>query len=371
MMQRTLVTTPAARPRLAPQAEAAPPVPLNAAAMNGRRVDCPAAMRPLLFVVVDTEETFDWGAPFARTNVDVRAMREIGRLQSSFAAYGVRPTYVVDYPVATQPDGIEPLKELLDAGQCDVGAHLHPWVNPPFVEPVSRRTSFGCNLGADLEAAKIRALTAAIEEHFERTPVVFKAGRYGFGASTAGILEDQGFWVDNSVNPTMDFSAEAGPSFREFDASPFWFGRRRRLLEVPCSMGYTGLASGVGDALHTFADRPALRPARLVGLMARLRVLNKVMLSPEGFTLDEMKALAAALHARGVRTFALTMHSPSVQPGCTPYVRSRADLEAFLARIRGFCEFFFGELQGTTMLLREFYERRRLDESPVTQGAEG
>ena len=37
--------------------------------------------RPQLFVVVDTEEEFDWSQPFSRANVSVSAIDEIGRLQ--------------------------------------------------------------------------------------------------------------------------------------------------------------------------------------------------------------------------------------------------------------------------------------------------
>jgi hypothetical protein len=42
----------------------------------------------------------------------------------------------------------------------------------------------------------------------------------------------------------------------------------------------------------------------------------------------------------------LTFHSPSVEPGHTPYVRNDAQMRDFLARIDGFCDFFFRELGG-------------------------
>jgi hypothetical protein len=44
--------------------------------------------------------------------------------------------------------------------------------------------------------------------------------------------------------------------------------------------------------------------------------------------------------------FSLTYHSPSLMPGCTPYVRDAADLRRFLDSIRGLLDFFFGELGG-------------------------
>jgi hypothetical protein len=77
--------------------------------------------------------------------------------------------------------------------------------------------------------------------------------------------------------------------------------------------------------------------------------------------LSEMCALARALHSRGLRVFTLSYHSPSLEPGHTPYVRSGKDLEQFLSCLEGFCEFFFGELQGVTGTPEELRDRMLLE----------
>jgi hypothetical protein len=320
------------------------------------RVQLGPKTTPLLFVIVDTEEEFDWNAPFSRANTSVRAIRRIDRLQDVLAARGVVPTYVVDFPIASQADGFGPLKAFADAGAARIGAHLHPWVTPPFDEEVNGRNSFGCALGQALEAAKIQTLTTQIADAFGRSPVVYKAGRYGFGPTTAASLEALGFAVDVSVNPRMNYVSQGGPSFDAFDTTPFMFGDQRRLLEIPCTTDYTGAAGSLAPALHRLVSRPALARTRLTGIMSRLHVVNKIMLSPEGSTLAEMKALSRSLFRRGVRTFSLTMHSPSVEPGCTPYVRNTADLGEFLDRVAGYCDFFLGELGGAASTPEDFLE---------------
>lgn len=326
---------------------------------DGTRVQIRADERPLLFAIVDTEEEFDWRAPFSRANTSVRAMARIGRLQSVFGARGVVPTYVVDFPVASQPDGFLPLKEFADAGGAHIGAHLHPWVTPPFDEEVSGRNSFGCRLGEALETEKIRVLKARIAESFGREPVVYKAGRYGFGSTTAAALERLGFSIDCSVNPRMDYTPEGGPSFAGFDTTPFFFGSRRQLLEIPCTTDFTGVAGPLAPGLHRAISNPRLEPTRIVGVMSRLGVVNKIMLSPEGSTLEEMKALTRSLVRRGVRTFSLTMHSPSVEPGCTPYVRNVSELSAFLDCVAAYCDFFFGEIGGAASTPKDFFDSRQ------------
>jgi hypothetical protein len=309
-------------------------------------IDLPSSERPTLFVVVDTEEEFDWSAPFSRQSTGVTAMRHIGRAQHIFERFGITPTYVVDYPVASQQEGAAPLVEFAAGGRATIGAHLHPWVTPPHDEEVTRGNSFASNLVPALEAAKLSVLAETIERAFGARPQIYKAGRYGIAGRTLDALHSLGFTVDTSINPHMDYSPEAGPDFRAFDARPWRL--RHGLLEIPCTTGFAGLAGTAGGArLHALASSvpPQLRA---VGLLARLGVTNRIMLSPEGSTLDEMKTLTRALVARGMRTLTFSFHSPSVAAGHTPYVRSQPDLDLFLRSIEQYFDFFFGELAGRT-----------------------
>ena len=296
-------------------------------------VPLPSETAPRLLVVVDTEEEFDWSAPFSRDNVSVTAIDEVGRLQAVLARYRLIPTYAIDYPVASTTSSAERLSALAHRGECQIGAHLHPWVSPPYTEALGSRNSYACNLGADLEREKIRRLKDAIVSGLDITPRSYKAGRYGFGPTTAPTLESLGFDVDLSVNPRMDFSGDGGPSFEAMAPVPAFFGAQRRLLEVPCTTGFIGVARRAGVPLHRAASASWLRPFRAVGILSKSGLLNKVMLSPEGNTLDEMRALTHALHQDGVRTFSLTLHSPSLKPGCTHYVRTVQERARLLATI--------------------------------------
>jgi hypothetical protein len=307
-----------------------------------RPLDAP----PALFVVVDTEEEFDWSGPFSREAVDVSAIDEVGLLQTVLARYRLTPTYVIDYPVASMPSSSQRLGALAREGACEIGAHLHPWVNPPYTEKLGGRSSYACNLGMDLELDKILRLKEAISEHVGVTPRVYKAGRYGFGPTSAQALEWLDFDVDVSVNPRMNFTSDGGPNFELLGPEPGLFGRRRPLVEVPCTTGFIGAARRIGLTLHRAASVRWLEPLHAVGMLARSGTLNKVMLSPEGNTLQEMQALTETLYRDGLRTFSLTFHSPSLKPGGTHYVPTRADRDRFLSTIDKYCEFFCGRLGG-------------------------
>jgi hypothetical protein len=309
----------------------------------------PPATRPILSVVIHTEEEFDWSQPHDRQATTVEHMRHIGRAQSLFDEFGIVPNYVVDFPIASQADAVAPLKAFADAGRALIGAHLHPWVSPPHDEPVNAFNSYPGNLPAALEEAKLRTLTEQIERAFGKRPRTYLAGRYGFGPNTARILEDLGYEVDISPAVPIDFSADGGPDYSGFSSHPYWFGRCRRLLGLPGSGGYVGAWRAGGTPLYRRLTAPAMRRAKVAGAVARLRLLERIRLSPEDYDEAEMRRLTSTLLADGVRVFVFSFHSPSVMPGGTPYVRSPDDLERFLSKCRRYFEHFLAKLDGRAM----------------------
>jgi hypothetical protein len=147
----------------------------------------------------------------------------------------------------------------------------------------------------------------------------------------------------------IDFSADGGPDYSGYTSHPYWFGDRRKLLGLPGTGGYVGYLRRGGTPLYQRLTHPWLRRTKLSGLVARLRLLERIRLSPEDYSEAEMRRLTHALLEDGVRIFVFSFHSPSIMPGGTPYVRSEGDLAHFLGKCRGYLEYFFNTLRGTTM----------------------
>jgi hypothetical protein len=332
-----------------------PPVRAIRAPSRSAIAALPRDAQPLLVVVVDTEEEFDWSKPFDRASTGVTHMRSIDRFQSVCDAAGVRPVYVIDHPIATQATSAAPLRAIHASGRCEIGAHLHPWVSPPFDEEVNARNSYPGNLPRELEREKLARLAHAIEQGVGVRPRAYKAGRYGFGPNTASILAELGFTVDLSPCPPFDFEDDGGPDFGAHPADPFWLDDAKKLLSVPATGAYVGFASGAGHGLYGLATAPALRFARLPGILSRLGALERLHLSPEGYRPEHHRKLTRALLERGVRVFTFALHSPSVLPGCTPYVRTEADLALLLDACRRYFDFFLGELGGRNVTAGELH----------------
>ncbi len=311
---------------------------------------------PVLMTLVVAEEEFDWEEDFDRDATQVTAIRNVVHGQEVFEAAGIVPTYVVDYPVANDPESARVLREIFDSGRGLLGAHLHPWVTPPFEEEVNVRNSFPGNLGAELEAANMRQLMERIEEVFGQRPRVYQAGRYGLGPDTAAILAREGIEVDLSATPPFDYSEQGGPDFSAYPADPWWLDRPGGVLEIPTTGAYVGfLRSGV-HRIYRAVTRPALRWTRLPGLLARVGALERLRLTPEGHELDDLVRLTRSLLARGTRIFTFSYHAPSLKPGCTQYVRDERELEHFHERCRRYFEFFMGELGGRSLTPLELRE---------------
>ena len=320
---------------------------------------------PVLLTVIDTEEEFDWSAPFSRQSTSVSGLAEAEVGQRLFDEFSIRPVYVIDYPVASQKEGYLPLKAFADDNRALIGAHLHPWVSPPHQEEVNRLNSFAGNLAAGLEAQKLQILTAKITEVFNHSPKIFKAGRYGLSVVTASILEDLGYEVDLSPAPPFDFSCEGGPDYSSYDNHPFLFGKTRSLLSLPTTGAYVGRLgsfAATSHAIYNLITSPELKNLHLPGIFSRLGLLERVRLSPEGYSLDELKSLTRYLRKSEVAVFSFSFHSPTLKPGCTPYVTSLNDREKFLDLCRRYFDFFLNELGGVSMTpleIKQYYAQEQ------------
>ena len=314
-----------------------------------------ADARPVLLVIVDTEEEFAWDLPFDRNSTGTQSIAAQPLMHEQvFDRFGIVPTYMCDYPVVSTEASVATMRRLMEEGRCEIGTHLHPWVSPPHTEQVSRFNSYAGNLPPALELEKLRTITGTIADNFGRAPTAFKAGRYGLGASTAESIATLGYTIDASVVPYSAFSGDGGPDFRAYDEHPYWFSAAgRSMLELPVTTGYAGWLRQFGPQLFELAQKPLASKLHAGGVLARTRALERIRLSPEMASGAEMRRLTTALHASGCRVFSLTYHSPSMAVGHTPYVRTAEDLRRFIATVHDYCAWFRDEIGGQFMSLTQ------------------
>lgn len=283
--------------------------------------------RPHFWVTIDTEEDFDWAAPFARTGYRLDSVPALAECQDYFSRAAVKPIYLVDWPIVNDDRAVELLGSARADGLCEIGAQLHPWVTPPHDEKVNERNSYTGNLPPALQRAKMASLRDGIRDRFGVAPTVYRAGRYGLGPETPTMLAELGFRCDTSVRSGFDYRGGHGPDYRGAPLRPWWVPTSRgAVLEVPVTTVFGGLLGPGGERIyHRFA-----RNGMHVGAaLARLGLIERIALTPEGIPAERAcRAIDIAVEQRlPILTF--SFHSPSLQPGNTPYVRSAADLDLF------------------------------------------
>jgi teichuronic acid biosynthesis glycosyltransferase TuaC len=327
------------KPRFAGDLAAGP------AAIGLAEFDTPRDWPPLLQVVIDTEAAFEWDKGTYTDTGKVAPTRGLQVNLDVFRRYGILPCLVVDTPVATQEESAGIIRGLAAEG-CEVGVHLHPWSAPPMVEPKDDWHSFSGNLGPWLERTKLEALTRQVTDLLGARPRIFKAGRYGLSADTVELLETLGFEIDLSVCPFYDYAPMGGPDFSRFTARPGWLGANRRILSLPTTAGPIGWLAGQADRITALARSPLGRILPISRVAARANALYPMRLSPEGSSVAQMRELTERLLARGLRVFTLTLHSPTLMPGNTPYTRTEAELAGLLDTIDRYLGFFRDTLGG-------------------------
>lgn len=323
-------------------------------------------MKPCVCITIDTEED-NWGDYNQRRGA-VENIEQLPVLQALFDRYEAIPTYLINYPVATQASSIRILDVILQQQRCEIGTHCHPWNTPPLSEEPSARNSMMCNLDYELLLAKLTQLHQAIETAFSMSPVSFRAGRWAFNEDVAKCLAQLGYQVDTSMSPFVDWRPYHGPDFSNSPTKPFRFhvsnihkaAADGELLQIPPTIGYFQKNFAFCHRLENAIRHSALGKLRLLGILDKLQWLNFRWLSPELSSGKDMVRLAKRFVANGHGILNMSFHSTTLLPGKSPFVKTAEDRERFLGEIEVFLH--YAREEGLEFIpLRETVQRHAPD----------
>jgi hypothetical protein len=309
-----------------------------------------------LLVGIDTEGDNQWDAA-ARAHQRFENIYALPRLHALFARHGVRPTYVVTYPVVSDPESARVLRDLRAGGDCEIGAHHHAWETPPCTADDVRRHPYASNLPLQQFEAQLASLTDAIESAVGGRPASYRSGRFGFSAAHVAALERLGYLVESSVAPLFYEAHKQGPDFVEAPLRPYFLAYDSAttpgcsgVLEVPVS---AALNRRWPAALqHAYARSP--KPYTTKRVLRKLGIARVRWLRPSYSSLDDMISLARDLARTGEPVLNLLFHSSEAIVGGSPYNTSDSELQAFCERLERFFEFARASLKATPATFVEF-----------------
>jgi polysaccharide deacetylase len=309
-----------------------------------------------LLVGIDTEGDNQWDVA-ARLNQRFENIYALPRLHALFARHGVRPTYVITHPVATDPRSVDVLRRLKTDGDCEIGAHHHAWETPPCTEADVQRHPYASQLPLAQFEQQLTALTEAIDRAVGERPVSYRSGRFGFSAAHVAALERLGYRIESSVAPLFYEAHKNGPDFVDAPLRPYFLAYdsatsagTSQLLEVPVSAALNRRLPRRLQFLYARAPRNYTTKR----ILRKLGIAYVRWLRPSYSSLEDMLALATDLSRAGEPALNLLFHSSEAIVGGSPYNRNEAELTAFCDRLERFFAFATNTLKARPATFAEF-----------------
>ncbi|HKC53013.1 MAG TPA: deacetylase [Burkholderiales bacterium] len=324
-----------------------------------------------LVITIDTEGDDLWARP---REITTRNAEYLPRFQALCERFRFKPVYLTNYEMAMSDAFVEFARDVVARGAGEVGMHLHAWNSPPLVPLTSddfHHQPYLIEYPDAVMKEKIKVVTRLLEDRFDQAMLSHRAGRLGFDGRYAAMLLDEGYRVDCSVSPGLDWSGtpgdprgNGGTDYTRFRHDPYFLSpsdisapASAGLLEVPMTIRSSGL----------FRRAPWVYRIPLLRQTAN-RLVSPALnhLCPAENGLGGLLRAARAARADGAAHTEFTLHSSEFMPGGSPTFRNGSDIE----RLYEDLEILFGELSTWCrgMTLKEFHARFSESVRPAASG---
>lgn len=321
------------------------------------------AARRSFLITIDTEGDNLWSRP---TTITTRNAAYLPRFQALCERYGLKPTWLTNYEMATCPVFQEFGRHVAARGTAEIGMHLHAWNSPP-IAPLTdndyAHQPFLIEYPKHVQHQKVSLMTNLLRETFPSAVISHRAGRWALDASYAQILIDHGYLVDCSVTPHVSWRdtkgkpcGTGGSDYRRAPDAAYFMSATdvttpgaSTLLEVPMTTRSVSQSTGIRLAASMIRKAP-LRILRRIGH----RFLPEVRwLRPNGRNRREMLGLLDEVAGRESGYAEFMLHSSELMPGGSPRFPNERAVERLYEDLEAVFEATTDRFHGAT--LQEFH----------------
>lgn len=288
-------------------------------------------------ITVDTEGDNAWAGRGYEVNTE--NARYLPRFHMLCVRYGFKPTYFTTYAMAQNDVFVEFARDAQTRGECEIGAHLHAWNQPPEHRVTTddiRSRPYLIEYPEPILKDKLRVLTDVLRERFQTDIRSHRPGRWALNEVYARALAEQGYLVDSSVTPhwrsvgdrpAPDSVRVPLPNYENFPADPYFLSRDNigqsgdlPVLEMP-----TTIVRNYPSALQQAYDR---MPVNIVKRGIRKAIGKPVhWLRPSRYDHRYMVRVARRRLAEGADYLMFMIHSSELMPGGAPNYPEARDIE--------------------------------------------
>ena len=298
-------------------------------------------------ITIDTEGDNQWDHG---RDLTVENIKYVPRFQELCRKYYIQPTYLVTSEVCHDSFAKDLFGGYVKADVAEIGAHLHSWTTPPFLEIDGFKENddnhaFASELPADLLNQKIRTLTDQITTSFGKRPTSFRSGRYGFNTTVANALIENSYVVDSSVTPFVSWSTHkgipdgnGGPDFLDYTPYPSNYEfPGGSIKEIPITILPTRFPLNTNW-------RMARSYFRNVNSSLVLRTFRKLRFSTQpvwarpvpGMTLAVFRELLYEIRRHEIPFITMMFHSSELMPGCSKYRPDKKSIDELYKLLEDF-----------------------------------
>lgn len=280
-------------------------------------------------ITIDTEGDNLWEYKIGDP-VETKNARALPRFQKLCDKFGFKPVYLTNYEMAQDPFYVEFAKAAQDEGRCEVGMHLHAWNNPPYFElPAAEKgLPYLIEYPESVMREKIREMDNLLTEKFGMKPVTHRAGRWAMNQTYFDLLIENGYKVDCSVTPHIDWRTSVGltqnscgSDYRDMQEWPSVVASSDgmgTIMEVPVTVGFD----------HHFRTKRVLKHPRKILEEMKLALKGRlVWIRPNGKNLKQMLRYVAKMAKSDFPYLMFMIHSSELMAGGSPTFRTKESIE--------------------------------------------
>lgn len=281
-------------------------------------------------ISLDVEEEGLFSGRYAARNAGVSNVSLLPELAPISGEYGFPLTLLCAHSVFANPPALRTLEYMRDRLGAEIGAHLHHWSTPPFLDEINADTKpeRTHKLPPDLLEARLDSLLEAGRDFLDAPLTSFRMGRWDLKAPILPLLARRGITVDSSICPLRSFAGGANHFLAPAD--PYWHKMPDggKILEAPITQ------IPLMPKLATTWEKTWKNNTRILDSFHFFGALSANPLWHN----EKIMCLAVKTHLkRGGRILNLFWHSSEMMPGCSPHVPNQASADRLLQKIFAFC----------------------------------
>jgi hypothetical protein len=186
-----------------------------------------------IVVTIDTEWDRVSGSAINTNNLE-----QIPRFQRLCSSYNIKPVYFCSYEAIQNDRFVEYITPFVNRKEVEIGAHLHPWSNPPYHTLDDQSKTFPHQYPIDVFHQKMELLTKTILNRFNRAPISYRAGKFGFVNEHIEVLNKLGYKIDSSITPFVPGpDIDRGVNFEFYkQLAPAVIGDSSFIVEIPITI---------------------------------------------------------------------------------------------------------------------------------------